>query len=165
MPLPDRWSLWAGRGCPRRCGKPSRELVADRSGATGFSTPPARSTDLFTLRGRNPLPTLGPGNPPSRLSGHAAARTGQSGHRPPRPGSGPPAPGPPQSPPGDWSRLQPFGNAGHGPVPRRRRDESEQETGSPNDRGMVDDFRLWGSSRCRRIGVTHFQEGGGDIEG
>ena len=61
-------------------------------------------------------------------------------------------------------RLQPFGNTGHGPVPRRRGDESEQETGSPNDRGMIDDFRLWGSRRCRRMGVT-LSEGGGDIEG
>ena len=61
-------------------------------------------------------------------------------------------------------RLQPFGNTGHGPVPRSRGDESEQETGSPDDRGMVDDFRLWGSSRCRRMGVT-LSEGGGDIEG
>ena len=57
-------------------------------------------------------------------------------------------------------RLQPFGNTGHGPVLRRRGDESEQEPGSPNDRGMVDDFRLWGASRCRRIGVT-LSEGGG----
>ena len=61
-------------------------------------------------------------------------------------------------------RLQPFGNTGHGPVPRRRGDESEQETGSPNDPGMIDDFRLWGSSRCRRMRVT-LSEGGGDIEG
>ena len=30
--------------------------------------------------------------------------------------------------------LQPFGNSGHGPLPRRRGDESEQETGTPNDR-------------------------------
>ena len=37
-------------------------------------------------------------------------------------------------------RLQPFGNTGHGPVPRRRWNESEQETGSPNDPGMIDDF-------------------------
>ena len=51
-------------------------------------------------------------------------------------------------------RLQPFGNTGHGPVPRRCGDESEQETGSPNDGGMIDDFRLWGSSRCRQMGVT-----------
>ena len=51
-------------------------------------------------------------------------------------------------------RLQPFGNTGHGPVPRRRGDESEQETGPPNDRRMLDDFRLWGSSRCRRMGET-----------
>ena len=48
-------------------------------------------------------------------------------------------------------RLQPFGNTGHGLVPRRRGDESEQETGSPNDRGMIDSFRLWGSRRWRRI--------------
>ena len=30
--------------------------------------------------------------------------------------------------------LQLFGNSGHGPVPRRPGDESEQETGTPNDR-------------------------------
>ena len=62
-------------------------------------------------------------------------------------------------------RLQLFGNTGHGPVPRRRGDESEQEPGSPNGRGMFDDFRLWGSSRCRRMGVTLSEGGGGDIEG
>ena len=55
--------------------------------------------------------------------------------------------------------LQPFGNTGHGPVPRRRGDESEQETGSPNDRGMLDDFRLWGSRPCRR-GVSALQTWG-----
>ena len=50
--------------------------------------------------------------------------------------------------------LQQFGNTGHGPVPRRLGDESEQETGSSDDRGMIDDFHLWGSSRCRRMGGT-----------
>ena len=30
--------------------------------------------------------------------------------------------------------LQPFKNSGHGPVPRRPGDESEQEIGTPNDR-------------------------------
>ena len=29
-----------------------------------------------------------------------------------------------------------------------------KKTGSPNGRGMIDDFRLWGSRRCRRIGET-----------
>ena len=38
--------------------------------------------------------------------------------------------------------------------------QSEQETASSNDRGMIDDFHLWGSSRCRRMGVT-LSEGGG----
>ncbi len=61
-------------------------------------------------------------------------------------------------------RLQPFGNTGHGPVPRRCGDESEQETGSPNDPGIIDDFRLWGSRRCRQMCVP-LSEGGGDIEG
>ena len=60
---------------------------------------------------------------------------------------------------GKMVRLQPFGNTGHGPDPRRRRDESEQETGSPNDGGMIDDFRLWGSSRCRRIGEYSTETG------
>ena len=32
--------------------------------------------------------------------------------------------------------------------------QSEQETGSSDNPGMIDDFRLWGSSRCRRIGET-----------
>ncbi len=56
-------------------------------------------------------------------------------------------------------RLQPFGNTGHGPVPRRRGDESEHKTGSPHDAGMIDAFCLWGSSRCRQMGVT-LSEGG-----
>ena len=164
MPLPDRWSLWAGRGCPRRCGKPSRELVADRSGATGFSTPPARSTDLFTLRGRNPLPTLGPGNPPSRLSGHAAARTGQSGHRPPRPGSGPPAPGPPQSPPGDWSVFSHSGmlvtvlfpaDAGMNRSKKQAHPMTVEWSTTSASGGQAD----------AAVSVSPFQEGGGDIEG
>ena len=34
-------------------------------------------------------------------------------------------------------RLQPFGNTAHGPVPRRRGDESEQETGSPSGKGLL----------------------------
>ena len=51
-------------------------------------------------------------------------------------------------------RIQPLRNAGHGPVPRRRGDESEQETDSPNDLGMIDDFRLWQSTRCHQMSVT-----------
>ena len=35
-------------------------------------------------------------------------------------------------------------------IPRRSGDESEQETGSPNAPGTIDDFRLWGSRRCRK---------------
>ena len=49
-------------------------------------------------------------------------------------------------------RLRPFGNSAHGPVPRRPGDESEQETGSPNDPGMIDGFLLWASGRCRQMG-------------
>ena len=56
-------------------------------------------------------------------------------------------------------RLQLCGSTGHGPVPRRPGDESEQETGSPNDRGMIDDFRLRGSRTWRGMGVT-LSEGG-----
>ena len=37
--------------------------------------------------------------------------------------------------------------------------QSEQETGSIDDRGMIDDFRLWGSSRCRQMG-RHLSDGG-----
>jgi len=47
--------------------------------------------------------------------------------------------------------LQPFGKTGHGPVSRRRGDESQQEAGPPNEPGMIDDFRLWGARRCRHI--------------
>ena len=43
-------------------------------------------------------------------------------------------------------------------------DRAEEETEASAGAGMVDDFRLWGSSRCRRMGVT-LSEGGGDIEG
>ena len=32
--------------------------------------------------------------------------------------------------------------------------QSEQESVSSDDRGMINDFRLWGSSRCRRMGET-----------
>ena len=32
--------------------------------------------------------------------------------------------------------------------------QSEQETGSPDNRGMIDDFRLWQSNRCHQTGVT-----------
>ncbi len=61
-------------------------------------------------------------------------------------------------------RLRPFGNTGHGPVLRRRWDESKQESGSPNDPGMIDDFHLWGSSRCCQMGVT-LSEGGVTLKG
>ena len=57
-------------------------------------------------------------------------------------------------------RLQPFGNTGHGPVPRRRVGESEQETGSLDDLGMIDDFRLWGSRRCRQSDAPPKNAGG-----
>ena len=30
----------------------------------------------------------------------------------------------------------------------------EQENPAPKGRGSIDDFRLWGSRRCRRIGDT-----------
>ena len=42
--------------------------------------------------------------------------------------------------------------------------QSEQETGSSDDRGMIDDFHLWGSRRCRQMGVT-LSDRGGDIKG
>ena len=35
-------------------------------------------------------------------------------------------------------------------IPRISGDESEQEKGSPDEGGMIDDFRLWGSRRCRQ---------------
>ena len=79
-----RWSLWAGRARPKRFGEPSGEIAVERSGTTGFSTPPAESTGLSTRRVANPPPALGPGNTFSHPSGHAGARSGRNGHRPPR---------------------------------------------------------------------------------
>ena len=111
-PPPGRWSLWAGRARPRRCGKPSGELAAYQSGVAGFSTPPAGSTGLFTRRPPDSPPALGPSNAPSHPSAPAGVRTGPSGHRLPPPGSGPHAPGPPRSPPGD-------GPSPHPPSPGR----------------------------------------------
>ena len=40
--------------------------------------------------------------------------------------------------------------------------QSEQETGSPDNRGMIDDFPLWQSNRCHQTGVT-LTDGKGDI--
>ena len=51
-------------------------------------------------------------------------------------------------------RLQLFENTGHGPILSRRWYESGQEEGPPNDRRMIDDFRLRGSRPCRRRGET-----------
>jgi len=42
--------------------------------------------------------------------------------------------------------------------------ELDQQIASNNDGGIIDDFRLWGSRRCHRMGVA-LSEGGGDIEG
>jgi len=44
-------------------------------------------------------------------------------------------------------------NTGQGPDPGTRGDELEEEAGSPNRRGMIDDFCLWGSRRWSRRGV------------
>ena len=108
----------------------------------------------------SPPPSPGPGNAPSRPSGHAAARTGPSGHWPPRPGSGPHAPGPPRSPPGDGpsSAIREYWSRCGSP---RRGDESEQKTGSPNSPGMIDDFRLWGVKQMPSDGPPPFRRGGG----
>ena len=40
----------------------------------------------------------------------------------------------------------------------------EEQSASTDGPGMIDDFRLWGSLRCRQMGVP-LSEGGGDIEG
>ena len=40
----------------------------------------------------------------------------------------------------------------------------EKQSASTNDQGMIDDFHLWGSSRCRQMGVP-LLDGGGDIKG
>ena len=71
----------------------NREISTDRSRTDPLG--------LFTLGASGPPPSTGPGNPPSRPSGHVGAGTGPSGHRPPRPGCGPHTPGPPRSLPGD----------------------------------------------------------------
>ena len=41
---------------------------------------------------------------------------------------------------------------------------AKTETAASAGAGTIDDFRLRGSSRCRRMGVT-LLDGGGDIEG
>ena len=40
----------------------------------------------------------------------------------------------------------------------------EQETPASTEAGMLDHFRLWGSRRCRQMGVT-LLDGEGDIRG
>ena len=61
----------------------------------------------------------------------------------------------------DWETLEPHGGLD---AAMRKIHQFEQQNPNFNGPGMIDDFRLWGSSRCRRMGVT-LSEGGGDIEG
>ena len=42
--------------------------------------------------------------------------------------------------------------------------QSEQEAASSNDQGLIDNFHLWGSRRCRQMGVP-LSDAGGDIKG
>ena len=37
--------------------------------------------------------------------------------------------------------------------------QTEEETRSIDDRGMIDDCRLWGSRRCRQMAFHPFDEG------
>ena len=48
----------------------------------------------------------------------------------------------------DWDTLERHGGFD---AAVRKVLQSEEETASSNDRGMIDDFHLWGSMRCRRI--------------
>ena len=154
-PPPGRWSLWAACARPRSCGKPSGEIAVPWGlphlrqdsralllSGVGIIPPPLGKVTCPVVHQDTPAleqvrARIGRLHPvPDHM------RQGRLDHLP------------------GMVRLQLFGNTGHGPVPRRRGDESEQETGSPNGREMIDDFRLWGSSRCRRMGVT-LSEGGG----
>jgi len=61
----------------------------------------------------------------------------------------------------DWDTVERYGSLN---AVLKVMNELAQECPVSNGRGMIDDFRLWGSRRCRRMGVT-LSEGGGDIEG
>ena len=176
-------SLWVGRDPARRCGNPPRECAADRSGATGFSKRPAASPRLLTRKAPTPPQSLRLGKAPKPPSRYTGARTGPSGHRPPQSGSGLHAPRSPRSPPGDgrspcpqsriqarpeaaalrqavaeadWDTVERYG--GLNPV-LKKITQLAQESPVLNGRGMIDDFRLWGSRRCRRKGGP-FTKGG-----
>ena len=57
----------------------------------------------------------------------------------------------------DWETLEPHGGLD---AAMRKIHQFEQQNPNFNGPGMIDDFRLWGSRRCRRMGVT-LSEGGG----
>ena len=56
----------------------------------------------------------------------------------------------------DWQAVERYGGFD---AAVDRMVELEQQTASNNDPGMIDDFRLWGSRRCRRKGGPFTQEG------
>ena len=61
----------------------------------------------------------------------------------------------------DWEALEPYGGLD---AALRKIHQFEQQNPNFNGPGSIDDFRLWGSRRCRQMGVT-LLDGGGDIKG
>ena len=59
----------------------------------------------------------------------------------------------------DWDTLERHGGIG---AAIERVLQVEEQSASTNGPGMIDDFRLWGSSRCRQMSV-HVSDGGEDI--
>ena len=57
----------------------------------------------------------------------------------------------------DWETLEPYGGLD---AAMRKIHQFEQQHPNFNGPGMIDDFRLWGSSRCRQMG-RHLSDGGG----
>ncbi len=62
----------------------------------------------------------------------------------------------------DWDTLEPYGGLD---AAMRTLHQLEQQNPNFNGAGMIDDFRLWGSRRCRQMGVLLSDGGGEDIKG
>ena len=57
----------------------------------------------------------------------------------------------------DWEALEPYGGLD---AALRKIHQFEQQNPNFNGPGSIDDFRLWGSRRCRQMGVTLLDGGG-----
>ena len=57
---------------------------------------------------------------------------------------------------GDWETLEPYGGLD---AAMRKLHQLEQQSPNINGFGMIDEFRLWGSRRCRRMHAPPTKEG------